>query len=394
MKTAREFDIIVFGATGYTGQLVADYLNQRYGKDGELKWALAGRSVEKLTAVAKYTEIPEDQPFILADTEDRESLSAMARRAKVVLTTVGPYQLYGEGVMQACVEAGTDYVDLCGEPSWMRQMIDRYETAAKETGARIVFSCGFDSIPFDLGVYYLEQEAQRQFGEPAHRVKGRVRSMRGGFSGGTVASLQATLAAAAKDAGLVELLRDPFALAPGFKGPPQPLGNEPLYDKAIESWVAPFIMAAINTRNIHRSNFLLGHAYGEDFTYDEMLITGPGEEGEKKAKIMAGMNPLSADGGMKPGEGPSAEEREKGFFDILFVGETKSGKDIRVGVGAKLDPGYGATSRMIVESAVCLATERAEGPGGIFTPAPAMGDALIRRLVDNAGMTFAVESAA
>lgn len=213
-----EFDIIVYGATGFTGRLVAEYL---VGV-GAPRWAMAGRSAEKLAQVA--AEIGAQVPLIVADADQPATLTAMAGRTRVVLTTVGPYQLYGEPLVAACVASGTAYADLCGEPAWMRQMIDAHEVHAKRSGARIVFSCGFDSIPFDLGVLTLQEHARERFGMPAPRVKGRVRAMKGGFSGGTAASLKATLAAAARDPSLVKLLTSPFALTPGFTGAHQPTG--------------------------------------------------------------------------------------------------------------------------------------------------------------------------
>ncbi len=266
--------------------------------------------------------------------------------------------------MAACASAGVDYVDLCGEPAWMRQMIDAHEAAAKASGARIVFSCGFDSIPFDLGVFMLQREMQARFGQPAQRVRGRVRKMKGTFSGGTAASLKATMAAAAAQPGVLELLRNPFSLAPGFEGPRQPSGSKPMVDEVLGLWVAPFVMAAINTRNVHRSNFLLGHAYGADFVYDEMMVTGAGEKGEALANAVAADKSLGADDGPKPGEGPSREERESGFYDVLFIGADAAGNSLRVGVKGDRDPGYGSTSKMITEAAVCLLQDApaASGP--------------------------------
>ena len=394
MNPKAEFDIIVYGASGFTGRLVAEYLARAYGVGGEVKWAMAGRSADKLAAVRDEIGAPKDTPLVVADADDPASLKAMAERAKAIITTVGPYQLYGEGLVAACAEAGTDYLDLCGEPAWMRQMIDAYDATAKKTGARIVFSCGFDSIPFELGVYFLEETAKKTLGTTVPRVKGRVRKMQGGFSGGTAASLKATMAAAAKNPELIKILADPFALTPGFRGPEQPAGATPELDADLGVWAAPFIMAAINTRNVHRSNALLGHAFGEDLVYDEMMLTGPGEQGEAMAKAIAGMGSsgLGGEGGPKPGEGPSKEERENGFFDVLFIGTAPDGRQVRVAVGGDKDPGYGCTSKMIAEAGVCLVKDAAETPGGVWTPGAAMKDKLIKRLADNAGMTFTVES--
>ena len=387
---SKPFDLVVHGATGFTGRLVVEYLLQRYPAGSGLRWAMGGRNAEKLAAVRDEVGAPADTPLVVTDTSNPASLQALMDQTRLVLTTVGPYQLYGNELVAACAAAGVDYVDLCGEPAWMRHMIDAHEATAQASGARIVFSCGFDSIPFDLGVFMLQNEMKTRFGHPASRVRGRVRKMKGTFSGGTAASLKATMAAAA-DPGVLDLLRNPFSLTPGFEGPRQPSGAKPMVDEALNLWVAPFVMAAINTRNVHRSNFLLQHAYGQDFVYDEMLITGPGEKGEAIANAVAGDKSLGSDKGPKPGEGPSREERENGFYDVLFLGQDTAGNTLRVGVKGDRDPGYGSTSKMITEAAVCLLENRST-PGGIWTTAPALGQALIDRLQANAGLTFAVEA--
>lgn len=391
MSDGREFDIVVYGASGFTGRLVAEYLHQQYGADGDVKWAMAGRSEEKLKAVREEIGVPGSVPLITADADQPETLESLAKRTRVVLTTVGPYQLYGEPLVAACAKTGTDYVDLCGEPAWMRQMIDAHGEAAKASGARIVFSCGFDSIPFDLGVYFLQEYAKENLGAYLPRVKGRVRKMKGTFSGGTAASLQATLVAAKKDPKIYQLLTDPFSLTPGFKGPEQPEPKEPVYDDELHTWLAPFVMATINTRNVHRSNQLLGHAYGDQFVYDEMILTGPGEKGKATAEAVTNDRSLSGKDAPKPGEGPSKEERENGFYDVLFIGETADGRQLKASVSGNRDPGYGSTSRMIAESALCLVQDADDTAGGIWTTAPALGDKLIKRLVDNAGLKFQIE---
>ena len=389
-KTKAEFDIIVYGASGFTGRLVAEYLAKR----GIKRWAMAGRSAAKLAEVRDLIGAPKDTPLVEADASAPETLTAMCNRARVIITTVGPYQLYGPELVKACAETGTDYVDLCGEPAWMRHMIDAHDETAKRSGARIVFSCGFDSIPFDLGVWFLQQEAIRQNGAPAPRVKGRVRKMQGGASGGTIASLTETMKAAAKDLSIVGLLRSPFALTPDFEGPSQPSGMIPEYDSATGTWAAPFVMAPINTKNVHRSNFLLGHPYGTDFTYDEMMMTTIGDAGKAIAEGIAtalkSANPFGEGPQPKPGEGPSAEEREAGFYDILFIGEYPDGKSIRASVKGDRDPGYGSTSKMIAESALTLL--EVDTPGGVVTPGAIMANPLIARLTANAGLEFALES--
>src|SRR4051812_10285616 len=394
MKSAKKFDIVVYGASGFTGQLVAEYLASGYANDRELKWAMAGRNLEKLASVRDEIGAAADTPLIAADGGDAASLNAMLGQTRSVISTVGPYQLYGSELVASCAANGTDYLDLCGEPVWMRQMIDAHEATAKASGARIVFSCGFDSIPFELGVFFCEATAKKSFGAPVSRVKGRVRDMKGGPSGGTVASIKATFMSAARDLRLVGMLQNPFVLTPGFEGPDQPRGNRPKLDEDIGAWTAPFGMATINTRNMHRSNMLMGFPYGRDFVYDEMVVTGPGEAGEAEARRLfaASKAERTGLGGPKPGEGPSKEERESGYYDLMFVGVAPDGRQVRVSVKGDRDPGYGSTSKIIAECAICLLRDTPDLPGGIWTPGAAMGDRLIKRLVDNAGLKFEVEA--
>jgi short subunit dehydrogenase-like uncharacterized protein len=393
--SSSKFEIVVYGATGFTGQLVAEYLAAHYKGNANLKWAMAGRSKDKLATVRDAIGAPADTPLIVADASDPASLKAMVAQTKSVITTVGPYQLYGSDLVAACVAAGVDYFDLSGEPVWMRQMIDAHETTAKSTGARIVFSCGFDSIPFELGVFCAQEEAKKVFGAPVNRVKGRVRAMKGTFSGGTAASARASFAAAAKDLSLVAMFQNHFVLTPGFEGPKQPRANKPALDEDMGQWAAPFVMASINTRNVHRSNMLMNFPYGRDFVYDEMILTGPGEQGEANAKrVVAAANAerigASSDG-PKPGEGPSKEERENGMYDLLFAAIAPDGKQARAVVKGDRDPGYGSTSKMISECAICLLRDTPDVPAGFWTPGAAMGHKLIKRLEDHAGLTFAVE---
>ena len=389
-KDNRTFDIVIYGATGYTGRLVAEYLAHHYaGRADAPKWAMAGRSHAKLAEVRLSVGAPGDTPLIVADSDDAASMAELAAQTRVVLTTVGPYQLYGEPLLKACVEAGTDYADLCGEPVWMRQMVDKYHAAAQASGARIAFSSGFDSIPFDLGVLMLQREAQARFGGPAPRVKGRVRAMQGGFSGGTAASLGATMAALGRDHSLIALMTSSFCLTPGFEGPAQPAGNKPLFDEAVGSWAAPFVMAAINTKNVHRTNFLLGQPWGADFTYDEMILTGPGDQGEAIAKHIATTPMMGGPNDPKPGEGPTPEERQNGHYDVLFVGEMPDGRTLKYGVKGRYDPGYGSTSRMLSETGIALLA--CDAAGGVSTPGALLGPALVDRLQAEAEITFAVE---
>ena len=388
-KHGRTYDLVVYGATGYTGRLVAEYLAHHHADSG-IAWAMAGRSMAKLAEVRDLIGAPADTPLIEANSDDPASMAALAESTRVVLTTVGPYQLYGEPLVKACVEAGTDYADLCGEPGWMREMIDTYHAAAQASGARIAFSSGFDSIPFDLGVLMLQKEAAARFGKPAPRVKGRVRSMQGTFSGGTAASLTETMKAVARNPKLIPILQSPFGLTPGFEGPSQPMGLIPEYEESVGKWAAPFIMATINTKNVHRTNLLLGHPYGEDFRYDEMMLTSAGELGQKAAHAVGEMlkNPFGAKP-PKPGEGPTPEERENGHYDVLFIGEYPDGSSLRYGVIGRYDPGYGSTSRMLAETGIALLECKADG--AVSTPGALLGEALVTRLQDHAEITFAVE---
>ena len=393
MESSSKFDIVVYGASGFTGQLVAEYLAVHYKGDKQLRWAMAGRSLDKLASVRDAIGAPKETPLIAADASDVASLKAMVEQTKSVISTVGPYQFYGNDLVAICAASGTDYLDLCGEPVWMRQMIDKHEAAAKTSGARIVFSCGFDSVPFELGAFFVQKEARRVFGAPAARVRGRVRDMRGTLSGGTAASAKATFDAVAKDLSLVAILNDPFALTPGFSGAKQPRGNKPQYEEDLQSWSAPFMMALINTRNVHRSNMLMGFPYGREFVYDEMVLTGPGEKGEANAKrVMAANTEKTGPNARKPGEGPSKEERENGLYDLLYIAIAPDGRQVRASVKGDRDPGYGSTSKMISECAVCLLRDAPEVKPGFWTPGAAMGDRLIKRLVDHAGLTFQVEA--
>lgn len=405
----RKFDVIVFGATGFTGRLVAEYLNTAYGVGGDLAWAMAGRSLARLTQVRDALGIDAAPPLRVADARDGAALAALVAQARVVITTVGPYQQHGEALVSACARAGTDYVDLCGEPGWMAQMIPRLQGPAAASGARIVFSCGFDSIPFDLGVVFLQGQAQARLGAPLVRVHGRVKVMKGGFSGGTAASLIATLEAAGRDAALARTLVDPFALTPGFRGPPQPDDRTAAWDDLAQSWTGPFVMAPINTKNVHRTHALRGHPWGRDFTYSERMLTGTGAAGERRAKALARTARLQ-DWLLRlaparalirrfvlpqPGQGPGQAQRDSGRYEVVFVGQTASGQTLRATVRGDRDPGYGSTCKLISESALCLLqdVDRTMTPGGVWTPGAAMGLTLVRRLQERAGLQFAVDAA-
>lgn len=389
MNNIKEYDFVVYGATGFTGKLVVEYLVHKYSNNSQIKWALAGRNLEKLESVAATKNVPEGTGLLEVDSNNIASIEEMISKTKCVLTTVGPYQLYGNDIVSACAKSGIDYVDLCGEPGWMHEKINELTETARETGSRIVFSCGFDSIPFDLGVLFLQNEVTRRYGKPSVNVRGRVKEMNGEFSGGTAASLGATMAALKEKPELFTVLANPFSLSNGFAGPDQPADNKPIFDDKLDTWVAPFFMAPINTKNVHRSNALMNHMYGKDFCYNEMWVMGPGDDGKAAADFISSSNPLS--NAPKPGEGPSRESRENGNYDILFCGDIND-ESVHVSVVGDMDPGYGSTSKMISESAICLVKECEDLNGGIYTPAPSMGTKLIKRLQDNAGLTFKIEN--
>ena len=387
MNNPANYDFVVYGASGFTGKLVVEYALNQYSNE-DISWAIAGRNLEKLQNLKEKLKLTNDVGIIQVDSEDQSSIDALVMQTKCVLTTVGPYQLYGDKVVRTCISSGTDYVDLCGEVGFMHKIISECSAEAKQTGARIVFSCGFDSIPFDLGVLFVQEEVMSKLNKYAPSVRGRVRDMNGEFSGGTAASMKATMAALQSDPELLNVLVNPHALCEGFQGIQQDDDSKPVYDEELDTWVAPFFMAPINTKNIHRSNKLMNHIYGENFKYNEMWIQGPGEEGKAAAEFISTMNPLGD--APEPGEGPSRESRENGNYDVLFCADV-DGETIKASVNGDMDPGYGSTSKMITESAICLVKDCQDLAGGIYTPASSMGTKLIKRLESNAGLTFKLE---
>ena len=388
MSNLNKYDFVIYGATGFTGKLVVEYAINQYTNNNEISWAIAGRNNEKLEHVQEKYNLPSNIGKIVVDSNDQNSIDEMVSQTKCVLTTVGPYQLYGEKIIKTCISTGTDYVDLCGEPGFMHKIISECSAEAKETGARVVFSCGFDSIPFDLGVLFVQEEVMSKLNKYAPSVRGRVRAMNGEFSGGTAASMKATMAALQSDPELINILVNPHALCDGIQGVQQDDDSKPVYDEELDTWVAPFFMAPINTKNIHRSNKLMNHIYGENFKYNEMWIQGPGEEGKAAAEFISTMNPLGD--APEPGDGPSRESRENGNYDVLFCADV-DGETIKASVSGDMDPGYGSTSKMITESAVCLVKDCENLAGGIYTPAASMGKKLIKRLESSAGLTFKLE---
>ena len=401
MNPTKEFDIIVWGASGFTGRLVAAYLFKQYGAQGDLKWAMAGRNQEKLSAVR--AEVADSSvSIVVADSNDEASLKAMILRTKVVCTTVGPYVTYGSKLVAACVTHGAHYCDLAGEVQWMRQMIDKHHEEAQANGVKIVHTCGFDSIPSDMGVYFTQKEALAQKGQRAKRIRMRVAGMRGGLSGGTYASLSKVLEEAMQDKEIYKVLVNPYGLNPTDKqeGGDHPDLQKVIFDPTSKSWIGPFIMAGINTKVVRRSNALSGYAYGNDFRYDEATMSGKGFKGRMKG-IMSAL-PLilmTAKPGSilkrianrmfpKPGEGPTKDQRENGFYSLRFYATLEDGSTALGKVTGDKDPGYGSTSKMLGEAAVCLAKDSLPEISGILTPSTAMGDPLLDRLEKHAGLTF------
>ena len=403
----RDFDVIVWGATGFTGRLVAEYLALTYGVGRELRWAIAGRSADKLASIASMARESqaEELPQLLADINDPNSIDQLVQKTRVICTTVGPYALYGSVMVEACVKHGTHCCDLTGETPWMRKMIDQHQTAAEASGAKIVHTCGFDSIPSDIGVYFLQQCMREKYLAQAAEIKYRVVSSAGGVSGGTVASMMNMMDEAKTDKSIFETLQDPYALNP-LNQPRGPDGNDQMgtvYDHDFRQWTGPFMMAGINTRVVRRSNALLNYSYGREFRYSEAILTGSGPGGYIRALLVALgtglMGLLAALGPTRallkkmlpaPGEGPSEQARNTGHFNIELLGKhaLDESKNIRISVTGDKDPGYGATSKMLAESAVCLAMDSLTEGGGFLTPASAMGDQLVKRLQQKAGMGF------
>ena len=406
-NASREFDIIVWGATGFTGALVAHYLLRQYGSDGDLRWAIAGRSQKKLDALRQELGLENGKlETIVADSFDADTLSDMASRTRVVLTTVGPYALYGSALVEACVENGTHYCDLAGEVQWIRKMIDQHQQRAAQTGARIVHCCGFDSVPMDIGVWFFQEEAKKRFGHYCDSITMLVKATKGSASGGTVASLINLIEESRKDRDIARILVSPYSLNPEGErdGPDQRDQQNMVYNADAKSWTAPFVMAAVNTKVVRRSHALLGYPYGKDFRYQEAVMTGDGAAGwAKGAAMTAALGSLVVGASYsvsrkllqkfvlpEPGEGPDPEMQKKGFFNLMQIGVLADGTILKSRITGDQDPGYGSTSKMLSECAVCLAKDDLTIGGGIWTPASAMAEPLLNRLTENAGLTFEI----
>jgi len=401
----REFDIIVQGATGFTGNLVAGYLLRQYGASGDVRWALAGRSLDKLKKVrAELGDDAGNIELIVADSHDNDALNALAARTKVVITTVGPYALYGSELVAACVANGTHYCDLAGEVQWIRKMIDLHHEEAQRTGARIVNCCGFDSVPMDLGVYFFQQAAKERHGQYCESISLFVKATKGTASGGTLASMINIIKESREDRDVARILIHPYSLNPEGEreGPDGRDQQSVIYRDEVKSWTAPFVMAGVNTKVVRRSHALAGYPYGKNFRYEEAVLTGDGPVGWIKGTTMiAALGSVVVGASMaptrsllqkfvlaKPGEGPDEELQKSGFFNLMQVGKLSDGTILRTRITGDQDPGYGSTSKMLSECAVCLAKDDLPTGGGVWTPAAAMGEPLLQRLQKNAGLTF------
>ncbi len=401
MTNAFRYDLVIVGATGFVGGIVCRYLLS-HGETAEFNWAIAGRSQAKLDQlVQSLGATAADLSTFVVDVTDEAALTELCSQTKVIVSTVGPYALYGETLVRVCATTGTDYCDLTGEVQWVQQMIQKYEAIAQQSGARIIHCCGFDSIPSDLGVYYLQQQSQQRFGEPCIRVKMRVKAAQGGLSGGTIASGINLIA----DPSTRQALTNPHILCPNPNNWPDhpptliPVQTDPIF----QQWITPFVMAGINTPIVLRSNALQDGAYGEEFQYDEAVLTGADTAGWLAAQgvkwsfdliaLAAAIAPsrwLLSQVLPKPGEGPTNEEQAAGFYDLRFWGQTVSGHSLMVKVTGDRDPGYGSTAKILAQAGLCLAKDKPKSspPGGFWTPAAIFGQALIQRLVDYAGLSF------
>jgi len=392
----RQYEIILYGASGFTGRLVAEYLATAHS---DLKWAIAGRNHQKLEQIRDKLMMPE-LPIVIADSHDTEQLTQMARQTRTVISTVGPYAQYGTPLLETCAREGTHYCDLTGEAQWMAGVFERINPIAQESGARLVHCCGFDSIPSDLSVYFLQQEFKARYGSYASRISGRMGRASGGVSGGTVASLMFVAEQASKDTRIRDTVMDPYALYPANVTPGNDVPDQAgiTWDENFESWTGPFVMAAINTKVVRRSHALAGLPYGEDFRYDESQLCSSRTKALLSAgglgAVMAGtfFSPTRAI--LKkmlpdPGEGPDEATRNNGFFEFWAHG-TDGTHHLKVKVSGQRDPGYGATSRMLAQAGLCLSRDTLNVGGGIWTPASAMGDELLRRLPE-VDIHFSVE---
>lgn len=404
----KTYDIVLFGATSFVGKILARELASALTEDDSLSWAIAGRSEQKLLDLQKTLNSQTSVNILIADSNDQQSLYNLCRKTRIVFSCVGPYALYGENLLQACVDTGTDYCDLCGESQWLLKMLSKYQSLAEESGARIVPSCGFDCVPSDLGVLYLQNQAQQTFGQTCDHIRMRVKTLKGKFSGGTYASMMQLIKEVSETPALKKALASPYCFCPSNH--PYSVEQEKIrvadFEEDSESWVAPFIMEGINTRTVHRSNALLDHQYGDEFHYSEAILTGSGRRGRKRAsRITYGMGLLFLAATFAPlrsllnrfflpapGEGPSSTEQEKGHYEMLFLGKASGRGRVEVRLSGDKDPGYGSTAKIAAQALVYFANEcpKNKTPGGFWTPASIFGLEFLKRLESHAGIRVSV----
>ena len=397
----KTYDIVVLGASGFTGKLVCEYIYTNYTqKKIDLKWAIAGRNLKKLENIRNEVA-DKDIPIIIADSHDFNSLNSLTKKTKVVCTTVGPYAKYGTKLVESCINNNTHYCDLAGEVQWMHKIINKYHDDAKKNNVKIVHTCGFDSIPSDMGVYFINRELKKT-NRFAKKISMRVAGVKGKISGGTYASLNNIMKESYKNKDIYKILSNPYSLNPAKKnyGADKKDITKIKYDNISKNWITPFIMATVNTKVVRRSNALTSYSYGKDFLYDEATMTGKGFKGKvfaflnviplifvtapPKSILKKIANKIMPD----PGEGPSKKQREEGFYNLRFYIQSNNNKLIVAKVIGDMDPGYGSTSKMLAESAICLAKDDLPELYGILTPSVAMGEKLLNRLQKSAGLTF------
>lgn len=402
MNAQKKLDLVIWGATGFTGKLVCEYITNSY-KSKDLNWTIAGRNEEKLLKLKNRLNIKNS--ILIGNSNDKSSLEKICSKTKVICSTVGPYALYGTNLIHACVKMKTNYCDITGETQWIRKIIDTFHEKAKKQKIKIVNSCGFDSIPSDMGVYFCQSNYYKENGEYANEINMRVAGSRGGFSGGTYNSLTNVIHEASLNKSVRKILNNPYGLNPinEQSGPDKKDLKSVEYDNEAKSWIAPFVMAGINTKIVRRSNALLNYKYGNSFLYSEAVLVGNGILGkiigylslipilmviQKKGSVIKKIVDLFVP---KAGEGPSKKQRENGFFSLkFFFGNNR--QRYLAKVTGDMDPGYGSTSKMLAECAICLALDDTLNENyGVITPSVAFEENILERLQNNAGLEFSMK---
>ena len=402
MNAQKKLDLVIWGATGFTGQLVCEYIANSYNSK-DLNWTIAGRNEEKLLKLKNRLNIKNS--ILIGNSNDKSSLEKICGKTKVICSTVGPYALYGTNLIHACIKMKTNYCDISGETQWIRKIIDTFHEKAKKQKIKIVNSCGFDSIPSDMGVYFSQSNYYKENGEYANEINMRVAGTRGGFSGGTYNSLTNVIHEASLNKSVRKILNNPYGLNPinEQSGPDKKDLKSVEYDNEAKSWIAPFVMAGINTKIVRRSNALLNYKYGNSFLYSEAVLVGNGILGkiigylslipilmviQKKGSVIKKIVDLFVP---KAGEGPSKKQRENGFFSLkFFFGNNR--QRYLAKVTGDMDPGYGSTSKMLAECAICLALDDTLNENyGVITPSVAFEENILERLQNNAGLEFSMK---